>query len=143
VITTTHIPNDAQLYIPYGPDYWCQDKFPLEVLLAAIQGYDIDIHSQPQWINLQCYPTLCTHIPPPNPPHISHEADPSTSSTVTIPKPKQQTIIPNTHTLQHYFTQSNPLLPSNPTTHMSNSPSTARDTTPPIPGLHQTTLPDL
>ncbi|MFN9906580.1 MAG: SET domain-containing protein-lysine N-methyltransferase, partial [bacterium] len=63
VITTTHIPNDAQLYIPYGPDYWCQDKFPIEILLAAINGYNIDIHSQPQWIKLQCYPTLCTHIP--------------------------------------------------------------------------------
>ena len=153
VITTTLVPNDAQLFIPYGPNYWCQDKFPIEVLLAAIKGYNIDIHSQPQWIHLPCYPTLCTHIPPPNHPQASHETDPSTSSTVTIPKsttlppdptPKQQTIISTIHTLQHYFTHKpTPLIPSIPTKHMSIPPPNTPDTTLPIPGLQQTILPYL
>ena len=37
------IAADEQLFILYGPDYWCQDQFPITVLLAAVLGYNIDI----------------------------------------------------------------------------------------------------
>ena len=63
VISITDIPTDAQLFIPYGPDYWCQDKFPIPVLTAAINCYNIDIHSAPQWIQLQAYSQLCKLFP--------------------------------------------------------------------------------
>ena len=48
VISITDILPDVQLFIPYGADYWCQDKFPIAVLAAAIRCYNVDIHSSPQ-----------------------------------------------------------------------------------------------
>jgi hypothetical protein len=63
VISTADIVPDAQLFIPYGADYWCQDKFPIAVLSAAIRCYNIDIHSSPQWSQLQAYSQLCTLFP--------------------------------------------------------------------------------
>ena len=67
VISTTDIPADAQLFIPYGAEYWCQDKFPITILAAAIRCYNIDIHSSPQWSRLQAYSHLCTLFPKPLP----------------------------------------------------------------------------
>ena len=39
VVSIRSIEADEQLYILYGPDYWCQDRFPIAVLLAAVLGY--------------------------------------------------------------------------------------------------------
>ena len=47
--------------------YWCQDKFPIDVLAAAIRCYNDDIHSSPQWSQLQAYSQLCTLFPKPSP----------------------------------------------------------------------------
>ena len=43
VVSIRSIATDEQLFILYGPDYWCQDHFPITVLLAAVLGYNIDI----------------------------------------------------------------------------------------------------
>jgi hypothetical protein len=58
VISTADIAANDQLFIPYGADYWCQDKFPIPILAAAIRCYDINIHSSPQWSQLSAYPQL-------------------------------------------------------------------------------------
>ena len=63
VISIADIVPDAQLFIPYGADYWCQDKFPIAALAAVIRCYNIDIHSSPQWSQLQTYSQLCTLFP--------------------------------------------------------------------------------
>jgi hypothetical protein len=60
VIATKDIKSDEQIYLPYGPDYWCQDKFSLTTLRAAIACYNIDIHSSQQWKALHRYSQLCS-----------------------------------------------------------------------------------
>jgi len=60
VITTKDIAKDEQLFIPYGDKYWCQDKFSVEILQAAVQRYDIDIVNSAEWKKLQKYDQLCS-----------------------------------------------------------------------------------
>jgi hypothetical protein len=67
VISTAGIPANDKVFISYGADYWCQDKFPITILAAAIRYYKINIHSSPQWSQLQAYPQLCTMFPIPQP----------------------------------------------------------------------------
>ena len=59
VITTKDIAKDEQLFIPYGAKYWCQDKFSVEILRAAVQRYDIDIVNSAEWKKLKKYDQLC------------------------------------------------------------------------------------
>ncbi len=60
VITTKDITKDEQLFIPYGAEYWCQDKFSVEILRAAVQRYNIDIVNAADWRKLQKYEQLCS-----------------------------------------------------------------------------------
>ena len=60
VISTRHIAGNEQLFILYGPDYWCQDRFPVHVLLAAVIGYSIDIDNSAEWRKLRAYKELRT-----------------------------------------------------------------------------------
>ena len=58
VVANRRIADDEQLYLSYGPDYWCQDRFPIHILKAAVQGYDIDIDKSDAWRRLKCYKEL-------------------------------------------------------------------------------------
>ena len=88
VISITEIPADAQLFLPYGADYWCQDKFPITILAAAIRCYNIDIHSSPQWSQLQAYAQLCTLFPKTQPSHTAF--DPTTVLADYTPTPAER-----------------------------------------------------
>ena len=81
VIATAHIPPDSQLFLPYGPDFWCQDQFSISTLLEAIRCYNIDIHSSPEWKQLKKYKDLCLHLPPPT---DSLVIVPNTTSTANL-----------------------------------------------------------
>ena len=59
VISTQAIAAGEQLFLPYGPDYWCQDQFSLNTLAAAVRRYDIDIKASPQWRRLKKFKDLC------------------------------------------------------------------------------------
>jgi len=58
VVSIRSIAADEQLFILYGPDYWCQDRFPIAILLAAVIGYIIDIDKSPEWRKLRSYREL-------------------------------------------------------------------------------------
>ena len=62
VITIKEVPVGDQLFIPYGPDYWCSDKYSLDTLAAAVIRYNIDIGASPHWRRLKKYPDLCRFI---------------------------------------------------------------------------------
>ena len=36
--------QDEWGYLPYGPSFWCDDKYPLSLLVKVVQRYQIDIH---------------------------------------------------------------------------------------------------
>jgi hypothetical protein len=58
VVANRRIADDEQLYLSYGPDYWCQDRFPIHILKAAVKGYAIDIDKSATWRRLKCYKEL-------------------------------------------------------------------------------------
>ena len=58
VVANRYIADDEQLYLSYGPDYWCQDRFPIHILKAAVKGYAIDIDKSAAWRRLKCYKEL-------------------------------------------------------------------------------------
>ena len=58
VISTKHIAYDEQLFISYGPDYWCEDRLPIHVLLAVVIGYSTGIDKSSEWSNLKAYKEL-------------------------------------------------------------------------------------
>jgi histone-lysine N-methyltransferase EZH2 len=86
VLAISDIPADSQLFISYGADYWCQDRFPITTLASAIRCYDIDIHSSPQWRQLKAYPQLCLLFPP----SLSSSFDPAPFLTDYVPTPAEQ-----------------------------------------------------
>ena len=62
VIATRDIAPDQQLFIAYGADYWCHDKYPLAVQIAAIKCYNVNLEQSLAWQALQNYSTLCAHF---------------------------------------------------------------------------------
>ncbi len=58
VVANRRIADDEQLYLSYGLDYWCQDRFPIHILKAAVKGYAIDIDKSATWRRLKCYKEL-------------------------------------------------------------------------------------
>ena len=79
VISTKRIACNEQLFISYGPDYWCQDRFSVHILLAAVIGYAIDIDASSEWRKLKAYKELRTahrsHIT-----NHTHQTSPDVSS---------------------------------------------------------------
>lgn len=60
--------NPTPIYLPYGGKYWCDDKYPLELLIQAIRRYHINIYTSTEdtdgdWTGLQKYPQLCLIFP--------------------------------------------------------------------------------
>ena len=58
VVAIRPIADNEQLYLSYGLDYLCQDRFPIHILKAAVKGYAIDIDKSAAWRRLKCYKEL-------------------------------------------------------------------------------------
>jgi len=86
VIATKEVLPDAQFYIPYGGDYFCDARFPLSVLCAAIRCYNINIHTTSCWKALPQYPELSTHFPQPTTTTPRMPPPPSQRQPVTRPQ---------------------------------------------------------
>ena len=115
VIATKDIPLDRQIFLAYGADYWCHDKYPLTVHIAAITCYNINIALSPQWQALHNYQALCAHF------HINVNTTSTTANTnqthSSVIDNSSVTIAPSRETTQqttHLF-NTIPVLPTIPT----------------------------
>ena len=61
--------QDEWGYLPYGGYFWCDDKYPLSLLVQVIHRYNINIYTSTDstdgdWRNLRIFPTLAILFPP-------------------------------------------------------------------------------
>ena len=105
VISTSSTDIDEQLFIPYGGDFFCHERFSLPVLSAAICCYNIPIHDSPSWRTLPLYNDLCNYFPKQQPDNTSTTIQsivPITTATNTSTRPARQ-FIPQTREVTSFL----------------------------------------
>ena len=45
MILTRYVRDDEQGFVLYGETFFCDDKYPLDVLIKAVRRYEIDVRS--------------------------------------------------------------------------------------------------
>ena len=60
--------QDEWGYLPYGPSFWCDDKYPFPLLVKVVQRYQIDIHTSSadtdgNWKGLRSFKHLSALFP--------------------------------------------------------------------------------
>ena len=69
MILTRDVHADEQGFVPYGGLFFCDDKYPLDVLIKAVRRYEIDVSSSTEdtsgnWRGLALYGELLAACPP-------------------------------------------------------------------------------
>ena len=80
--------SPTPIYLPHGAIFWCDDRHPIQLHLAAIRRYNIDIHTSTEdtdgdWRALHNYEQLCILLVSDmdcNPPSDEHATHPPVSN---------------------------------------------------------------
>ena len=69
MVLTRDVQADEQGFVPYGGTFFCNDKYPLNVLIKAVHRYEINVRSSTEdingnWKELALYEVLLAACPP-------------------------------------------------------------------------------